>query len=63
MSKDHPYLKYFLYLNELRESGQTNMFGARPYLQEAFGIDREEASKVLTAWMEWFSNNPENRDL
>jgi hypothetical protein len=61
--KDHPYLPYFLYLNDLRESGQTNMFGARPYLQERFGIDAKEASKVLTAWMEWFSNNPENRDL
>jgi hypothetical protein len=44
----------FQFLDELRESGEVNMFGAAPYLQEAFLIDRREARKVLTEWMETF---------
>lgn len=30
--------EYFEYLDELRESGVTNMFGAAPYLVSEFGI-------------------------
>ena len=32
--------KYFEFLDELREAGQTNMFGAIPYLQNKFGLER-----------------------
>lgn len=39
------------YLEELRESGETNMFGASPYLQDEFGFDRREARIVLLDWM------------
>ena len=53
----------FIYLNRLRESGDTNMWGASPYLQEQFFISRKEASKILTEWMEWVRENPSNRDL
>lgn len=28
--------KYFDYLERLRQSGETNMYGAAPYLQEEF---------------------------
>jgi len=42
------------YLDDLRESGVTNMFGARPYVQEAFGMKASEAGKVLSYWMESF---------
>jgi predicted KAP-like P-loop ATPase len=52
----------FIYLNRLRESGETNMWGASPYLQEQFFISRKEASKILTEWMEWVRENPANRD-
>ena len=27
------------------------MFGAAPYLESAFGLDRQEAREVLTDWM------------
>jgi len=47
--------EYFEYLDELRESGETNMFGARPYLMEEFNLDREEARKILSEWMRTFS--------
>lgn len=46
--------KYFKYLDWLRETGITNMFGAAPYLEEAFGISRKEAREVLGEWMRTF---------
>lgn len=46
--------EYFEYLNQLRESGVTNMFGAAPYLQQEFGLDRYEARDVLLEWMQGF---------
>ena len=48
--------KHFDYLEELRQSGDTNMFGASPYLQHAFGLDRKEASAVLSKWMKLHSD-------
>jgi len=47
----------FDYLNDLRESGATNMFGASPYLVDEFGIDKYEAIKVLSKWMENFNED------
>jgi hypothetical protein len=44
----------FEYLDALRDSGVTNMFGAGPYLQEAFGLSRYEAKDVVLAWMQTF---------
>ena len=44
-----------VYLDELRESGVTNMFGAGPYIEDEFGLGRTDARKVLTYWMETFS--------
>ena len=49
-----------LYLDDLRESGDTNMFGAAPYLDSAFpelaqdwkgSHSSEKARKVLAYWM------------
>ncbi len=42
------------YLDDLRESGVTNMFGATPYLQSEFGLPQEVARKYLVYWMETF---------
>jgi hypothetical protein len=41
----------FTYLEGLRQSGVTNMFGAGPYLEREFGLDRNEAKEVLLNWM------------
>ena len=41
----------FTYLEGLRQSGVTNMFGAGPYLEREFGLDRYEAKEVLLNWM------------
>ena len=45
----------FEFLDDLRESGETNMFGAGPYVQEAFGLSRSDARKVVMEWMGTFS--------
>jgi hypothetical protein len=45
------------FLNDLRDSGVTNMFGAAPYLQKEFGIDQKSAREVLANWMQSFSEN------
>ena len=42
------------YLDELRESGETNMLGAAPWLQEEFGLSRKDASAALVYWMTTF---------
>ena len=50
----------FQFLNQLRASGSINMFGASPVLAEVFGISSKEARTVLSQWMAWVSQNPEN---
>jgi hypothetical protein len=47
--------KQFSYLDNLRESGVTNMFGAAPYLSKKFGLDKPEARKILRLWMDTYS--------
>jgi hypothetical protein len=44
------------YLNHLRESGVTNMFGATPYIIEEFGLDKSEARRILSLWMSNFND-------
>ena len=41
----------FEYLDELRESGVTNMFGATPYIVREFDISTKEARTLLKKWM------------
>lgn len=43
-----------LFLDDLRESGVTNMFGAAAYLVAEFGVSREEAKALLLNWMQTF---------
>jgi hypothetical protein len=47
------------YLDDLRESGITNMFGAAPYVQEEFGLTLKKARSVLTYWMRTFGERHE----
>lgn len=49
------------YLDELRESGVTNMFGAGTYLQDEFGLDPQEARDYLKTWMDNFGK-PKGQD-
>lgn len=44
------------YLDELRESGRTNMFGAGAYLIKDLGMDRSQARECLMYWMGTFES-------
>jgi hypothetical protein len=46
---------HLLFLDDLRESGVTNMYGASPFIQSAYGISREKANAILLYWMKTFS--------
>lgn len=48
-----------VYLDALRESGITNMFGAAPYIVEEFGVDKRMARKLLAHWMRTFEKGKE----
>jgi hypothetical protein len=54
--------KYFIYLDALRESGETNMFAAVPYLKKEFAELKtdKQAAKVLAEWMNTFSERHKN---
>ena len=49
----------FIYLDELRDSGVTNMFGAAPYLQREFDLEKREAREILAKWMQSQMNEVE----
>lgn len=54
MRPDYVKEEHLVYLDDLRESGITNMFGATPYLVHTFGLDKEIAKKILRYWMDNF---------
>ena len=64
VEKDYSHLNHyeneiFLYLDELRQSGETNMFGAAPYLVERFEMSKEEARDMLSLWMKSYNRGVE----
>ena len=50
--------RYWLYLEQLRRDGRTNMYGAVPYLMEYFDMDKKYAAQVLAEWMKNY--NPDD---
>jgi len=47
--------EHFDFLDELRETGITNMFGASPFLEDEFPeLNAREARIVLGKWMDSF---------
>jgi len=54
--------EYFEYLDVLRESGNTNMFGAGPYIQREFDVDGHQAREIVLAWMQSFDERHPPKD-
>ena len=52
--------EHWIYLENLRRSGETNRYGATPYLMEEFGISKNEARIILADWMRNY--NPDDYD-
>jgi hypothetical protein len=48
--------QYKEFLDKLRDSGKVNMFGAGPYIQKEFRVDKREAGKILMNWIESYSD-------
>jgi hypothetical protein len=40
-----------MFLDRLREIGAINMFGAAPYVVEAFGVGKQESRDLVKNWM------------
>jgi len=50
---------YFEFLDDLRKSGTTNMFGAAPYLHAEYpDLEIRDARRVLKLWQNSFSQIP-----
>ena len=54
--------EYLLYLDQLSESGVTNMFGAVPFiLLEFTDLNEPQAKQILVFWMKTYSDrHPEH---
>ncbi len=53
VEKYHPSFRFevFQFLNELRESGKTNMFGAMPFIQDEFDLNKKQSTELLSEYM------------
>lgn len=47
--------RYFEYLDALRKSGITNMFGSPPFLAQEFDLSEQEATTIVGDWMRSYS--------
>lgn len=48
----------FRFLDRLRISGATNMFGAGSYITQSYStINKQEARRLLSLWMEHFGED------
>ena len=55
--------EHLRFLDDLRVTGVTNMFGAAPYLREVFSdLSKEQARKVLVYWMRTFGERRGHSD-
>ena len=48
--------RFYDYLVKLRDSGETNMWGATPYLVGRFGLTHQDATRVLVDWIRSFDD-------
>lgn len=49
------------YLCWLRDTGETNMWGATPYIEREFGVTHKQAKQILVEWIGYMSgdHNPQ----
>ncbi|MDJ0957924.1 MAG: hypothetical protein QNI91_13735 [Arenicellales bacterium] len=51
--------EHLIFLDDLRESGVTNMLGAGQYIIEKFEVDHDQAQTILVYWMKTFTERHE----
>jgi hypothetical protein len=52
----------FAYLDDLRESGAVNMFGAATYVAEDLGHDKRTARDLVSMWMRSYDGDSSVED-
>ena len=65
MSKERPEVvtdEMLEYLDDLRESGEVNMFGAGQYIQRDFDLTRTQSRDVVLYWMATFQDRHSEGD-
>ena len=53
----------FFYLELLKCHGETNMFGAAPYVAKEFNISKYEARTILSEWMNNYKNTVDKENI
>jgi len=53
--------EHLQFLDDLQMSGETNMFGATPYIQDHFNLSARDSMTILQYWMESFSQRHGNK--
>lgn len=56
------FVEAFEFLDELRESGAVNMFGASAYVVDVLGHDKKTARNLVTAWMKSYDGETSAED-
>lgn len=56
------FVEAFEFLDELRESGAVNMFGASSYVVSELGHDSKTARNLVTAWMKSYDGETSVED-
>lgn len=49
LTEDH-----LVFLDDLRESGEINMYGASAYVETEFSVSNHEAHQITLYWMQTF---------
>ena len=52
-----------VFLDVLRSTGITNMFGAGSYIEDQFGVTERQARNFLFTWMNTFSERRANGEV
>ena len=55
MDEESEIEEVFEFLDDLKEDGSVNMFGAMPNIMHEFGVERDEARRLLGMWMETYA--------
>ena len=52
-----------IFLDVLRSSGVTNMYGAGPYIEKHFKVNKNDSIIFLKEWMKTFSERRERGEV
>ncbi len=54
LHEEYDLVDVFDYLDDLRDSGKTNMCAAGSYIQQEFGSNKRESCELLQTWMKYY---------